>query len=306
MFEIFAKYLSRTGTRTLFFVLSAILAVAALPKSSFSADPSPGASPAHGSVRVLYNLDRKRDDQEIIALIDAAKTRIDFAMYVFTLRDIADALVAAKHRGVLVRGLLDARESASDYEAPIVAELRRAGIPVETERHADGYGIMHIKAIVTDSGYAVGSYNWTLSGTRENDELLEIGTDPALVAAYRRILERLFALYTRHPAVASRRVAPSLAVYDFTQAPTHIGERASVRGRLIDAYRSARGTVFLDFCANYKGCSFSGVIFADDAGKFGRLSRYVGRTVSLTGVISSYRGRAEIKLSAPDQLAASD
>jgi DNA/RNA endonuclease YhcR with UshA esterase domain len=48
---------------------------------------------------------------------------------------------------------------------------------------------------------------------------------------------------------------------------------------------------------------FSGVIFADDAGKFGNLSRYEGKTVALTGVISSYRGRAEIKLSGPSQLA---
>ncbi len=289
-------------------VLIALLPIlaAALPAPSFAADRSPGAPPALGSVRVIYNLDKKRNDREIIALIEAAKKQIDFAIYAFTLRDIADALVAAKRRGVAVRGLVDARQSLSGYEAPILAELRGAGIPVELARHADGNGIMHIKAIVTDSAYAVGSYNWTGSGTRENDELLEIGTEPALVAAYRRILERLLAMYSGHPAVASRGVARPLAAYDFTEALTHIGERASVHGKLIETYRSARGTVFLDFCANYAACPFSGVIFAEDAGKFGRLSRYVGRIVRLTGVISSYRGRAEIKLSGPDQLAADD
>jgi phosphatidylserine/phosphatidylglycerophosphate/cardiolipin synthase-like enzyme len=129
-----------------------------------------GTALAAGSARVIYNLEKGQNEKEIIALIRAAKTHIFFAMYVFTLPDIADALVAAKKRGVEVRGVLDAEESTKSYEAPIVDELRRAGIRVETERHADRNGIMHIKAMVTDSAYAVGSYNWTRSATSENDE----------------------------------------------------------------------------------------------------------------------------------------
>jgi phosphatidylserine/phosphatidylglycerophosphate/cardiolipin synthase-like enzyme len=141
-------------------------------------------APAAGAVRVIYSLDAKQNDQEIIALVNAAKTRIYFAMYEFTLKDIADALVAAKKRGVEVKGLVDSGEAAKSYDKPIIDELLAAGIPVETEKHASGNGIMHIKAIVTDSAYALGSYNWTSSATNVNDELLEIGTDPTLRQTY--------------------------------------------------------------------------------------------------------------------------
>lgn len=260
------------------------------------------STPASGTVRVVYSLDKKQNDQEIIALIEAAKSRIYFAMYEFTLKDIADALVAAKERGVTVRGLVDAGESSNSYDRPIIAELTAAGIPIETEKHADGNGIMHIKAIVTDSAYALGSYNWTGSATTENDELLEIGTDPTLRAAYESILRRLLDAYAGTNAAASAAAIVSIGTIPYTAAPLHIGETASVTGTLVDAYTSASGTVFLDFCKSYKTCPFSGVIFADDAKKFGDLSRYAGRAVTLTGKISSYQGKAEIVLSEPSQL----
>ena len=260
------------------------------------------SAPPANAIRVIYSLDQKQNDEEIIALINAAKSRIYFAMYEFTLKNIADALVAAKKRGVDVRGLVDAGESANSYDRPIIAELLNAGIPVETEKHADGSGIMHIKAIVTDSAYALGSYNWTGSATTENDELLEIGTDPALRQAYENVLKRLFNTYRGTNAAAGAAASVSIGTIDYTQASTHIGSLASVRGTLHDAYASASGTVFLDFCPSYKTCPFSGVIFSGDVPKFGDLSHYTGQTLTLTGKISSYQGKAEIVLSTPDQI----
>ncbi len=260
------------------------------------------SAPHAGSTRVVYSLDQKQNDKEIIALIEGAKTHIYFAIYEFTLKDVADALVAAKKRGIEVRGLVDAGESSNSYDKPIIAELVAAGIPVETEKHPDGNGIMHIKAIVTDSAYAIGSYNWTNSATNINDEILEIGTDPALVATYANILEKLFAAYKGTNAAAQAAAPLSAGDINYTEAVNHIGERARVHGTLVDAYTAASGTVFLDFCASYKSCPFSGVIFADDVKKFGDLSRYAGQKVILTGLISSYQGRAEIKLSEPSQL----
>ncbi|MFZ1075774.1 MAG: phospholipase D-like domain-containing protein [Minisyncoccia bacterium] len=261
------------------------------------------AAPPAGSVRVLYSLDQKQNDKEIIALINGARDHIYFAIYEFTLKDIADALVAAEKRGVVVRGVVDSGEAAKSYDKPIIDELIAAGIPVETEKHPDGNGIMHIKAIVTDSAYALGSYNWTGSATTENDELLEIGTDPTLRQTYENILKRLFDAYQGTSAAAGAAASVSIGTIDYTEAPAHVGDYASVRGTLVDAYTSASGTVFLDFCKSYKTCTFSGVIFADDVKKFGDLSRYNGTTVTLTGKISSYQGKAEIVLSDPSQLA---
>jgi PLD-like domain len=259
-------------------------------------------APPKASVRVIYSLDKKQNDKEIIALIEGAKSHIYFAMYEFTLKNVADALVAAKERGVEVKGLVDSGEGSNSYDRPIISELTDAGIPVVTEKHADGNGIMHIKAIVTDSAYALGSYNWTGSATTENDEILEIGTDPTLRQTYENILTKLLKAYKGNAAAAGAAAPVSAGTIDYTEAPSHIGETATVRGTLVEAYTSASGTVFLDFCKSYKTCTFSGVIFADDVKKFGDLSRYNGTSISLTGKISSYQGKAEIVLSSPSQL----
>ncbi|PIS43339.1 hypothetical protein COT23_01745 [Candidatus Kaiserbacteria bacterium CG08_land_8_20_14_0_20_50_21] len=257
---------------------------------------------AVGSVRVIYSLDQKQNDKEIIALIDSAKNHIYFAIYTFTIPSIADALVKAKKRGIDVRGIVDSEQSSNSYGAPITKILTEAGIPIVTEKHATGNGIMHIKAIVTDSAYAIGSYNWTKSATTINDEILEIGTDLALRQAYENVLKRLLDAYKDNNAAAGAAAPISIGTIDYTNAPAHIGEYASVRGTLIDAYTSASGTVFLDFCKSYKTCPFSGVIFADDAKKFSGLSSHEGTTVTLTGKISSYQGKAEIIISDPNQI----
>ncbi len=274
-------------------------------RAASCAAPVTVSAPPPGSTRVLYSLDAKRNDQQLIALIDAASSHVYFAIYEFTLKDVADALVRAKERGVDVRGLADATESASSYDQPEIEELLAAGIPVETEQHPDGNGIMHIKLLVTDTAYAMGSYNWTGSATTENDEVLEIGTDPTLVQTYETLLLRLFKEYRGTTAAAQSAAASVLrGPYTVAEAHNHIGEYANVTGTLIDAYTAKSGTVFLDFCRDYQSCPFAGVIFAGDASAFGDLSRYAGKTVTLTGTLTSYQGKAEIKLSKPAQLAA--
>ena len=139
-------------------------------------------------VRVVYSLDKKENDQEIINLIDSADKYVYFAIYTFTKDDIVQALIRAKERGVLVWGIMDSEQSNSNNKT-ILAELRSYNIPIEIEKHTDG--IMHIKTIVTDKAYASGSYNWTESATSHNDEVLEIGTNKYLHDKYLGIIEKV-------------------------------------------------------------------------------------------------------------------
>jgi hypothetical protein len=261
------------------------------------------AAPPANSVRVLYSLTARHNDREVIALIDAAQQHVYFAMYEFTLRDIADALVAAKKRGVRVEGVVDSEESAKSYGRPIISELVAAGIPVKSEKHKDGNGIMHIKALATESAYALGSYNWTASATSENDELLEIGTAPQLVATYNSILKKLVDEYPN--ANPGAQEAGPAGEFDMSEASEHVGQTARVRGTLVNAHRSNSGTIFLDFCKQYRNCPFSAVIFADDAAKFGDLSRFAGKEITISGKISSYQSRAEIIVRTPEQISQS-
>jgi phosphatidylserine/phosphatidylglycerophosphate/cardiolipin synthase-like enzyme len=142
-----------------------------------------------GQFTVLYSLDTKRNDRAIVQLIDEANKYAYFAVYTFTKGSIADALIRAKRRGVDVEGITDLEQSWLSDEATVLQKLRAAGIPVETQKHSQG--IMHIKALVTDRAYAIGSYNWTWSATNVNDEILEIGTDENLRSQYLAIIKKV-------------------------------------------------------------------------------------------------------------------
>ena len=140
---------------------------------------------------VFYSLDAKQNDQEIINVIENAHSYVYFAIYEFTKDNIAQALIAAKEKGINVEGITDRDNAMTAEEAPIVKELQAAGISVETQQHTDG--IMHIKAVVTDNEYASGSYNWTSSATLVNDEVLEVGTDKNTREQYETILKNILA-----------------------------------------------------------------------------------------------------------------
>lgn len=143
-------------------------------------------STATQDFHIFYSLDGKRNDREIVRLIDAADSFLYFGMYEFTKKDIAEALLRAKARGVAVRGIMDRGQSARGAQADVVAMLRGAGIPIEFQKHATG--IMHLKLIVTDHAYALGSYNWTSSATFVNDEILEVGTAEPLREQYLHVI----------------------------------------------------------------------------------------------------------------------
>lgn len=144
--------------------------------------------PAH-EIRVYYNQDEQLNDR-IVDVIRGADKFVYFSIYTFTRRDIEDALLAAKYRGLDVRGITDLSQyqQAAGQKA-IIDELKKYGIPVLFQNHD---GIMHMKVVVTDKAYASGSYNWTASATTMNDEVLEVGSDPDVRAQYQRVLEEDF------------------------------------------------------------------------------------------------------------------
>jgi phosphatidylserine/phosphatidylglycerophosphate/cardiolipin synthase-like enzyme len=140
---------------------------------------------------VLYSLDKKQNDQALVAAIDGSGQYVYFAIYEFTKENIADALIRAKERGLDVEGIMDAGQSRDGAQVNIVERLKTAGIPVEFQKHPKG--IMHMKLLVTDNAYALGSYNWTESATALNDEILEIGTAEPLREEYLDIIKRVLA-----------------------------------------------------------------------------------------------------------------
>lgn len=253
---------------------------------------------ARGEYRVIYSLDLRQNDKEIIKLIDDAEKYAYFAVYYFTQRDIAEALMRAKRRGIEVRGITD-RVATESANREVVGMLRSAGIPVGVQKHQDG--IMHMKVLVTDKAFASGSYNWTGAATEANDEVLEISTDEGVRKQYLEIVKRVLA----KNEVAEGKGAGKVLKIDYTEAPDHIGEYAEVSGTVLKVYESGSGTVFLDFCKSGAKCPFTVVIFASDKDKFSNISKYQGE-VTITGIIRTYKGKAEIVVGGPDQIAFND
>ncbi|MFA6463716.1 MAG: phospholipase D-like domain-containing protein [Candidatus Paceibacterota bacterium] len=257
-------------------------------------------SPKQNNVRVIYSLDKMQNDQEIINIINGADKYIYFAIYMFTKDNIADALIDAKNRGVIVQGITDRENAKDSYEKPIIEKLKSAGIIVENELHQDG--IMHIKTIVSEKAFASGSYNWTSSATVANDEVLEVGTDESLRSQYENILKRILEINKGVNASVSTKVVDYSKIIDFKEASNHIGESISVQGKVIDIYKSAKGLTFFDYCSSYKNCPFSVVIFSDKISNFKNLSTYIGKTILVSGTIKPYNGKAEMILNTESQI----
>lgn len=148
--------------------------------------------PTRAETQVYYNKDI-RTNQQIIRTIREANKFVYFAIYTFTREDIADALVAAKERGLDVQGVMDKKQNTElNIQTKIYKRLLSAGIPVAEQNHS---AIMHMKVLVTDKAYISGSYNWTASATDRNDEVIEIGWDEKIRSQYEDVMKELFKKY---------------------------------------------------------------------------------------------------------------
>lgn len=87
-----------------------------------------------------------------------------------------------------------------------------------------------------------------------------------------------------------------------SEAKKHIGSTQCVRGTVIEVKQTTRGTTFLDFCADYRACPFTVVVFRSDLKQVGDVRQLKGRTIEIKGTVRDYDGRAEIILRRPQQL----
>ncbi|MCB1889897.1 MAG: hypothetical protein KDH20_19990 [Rhodocyclaceae bacterium] len=118
------------------------------------------------------------------------RARAEVCICVFTISDdrISEAILETHRRGVSVRILTD---NDKRYDAGSdIDRLRRAGIPIAEDSSP---AHMHHKFALYDGRVLhTGSFNWTRSASRANEEnLLQTG-DPAAVAPFADRFERLW------------------------------------------------------------------------------------------------------------------
>lgn len=158
-----------------------------LPAHAFeqAQGPASQAVAVSGTVQVLFTPEEDATGQIVLA-IEQAKKQVLVQTFSFTSKEIAQALVGAKQRGVDVRVVTDA-EQIQRMERSKVRTVAAGGVPVFVDSlHASA----HNKVMVIDAGSAkpvviTGSFNFTHAAQFKNAENLLIFRDNLeLTAAY--------------------------------------------------------------------------------------------------------------------------
>jgi phosphatidylserine/phosphatidylglycerophosphate/cardiolipin synthase-like enzyme len=133
------------------------------------------------------------DDHVQAALVDLlsnAQSSIDFLAYSFTSDPLSKAIQDRAKAGVAVRGVMDADQiktnTGTEYDA-----FRAAGLDVRLDQEP---GLMHHKVMIIDQQIVVlGSYNFTASAEKSNDENVVVIHSPEIAARYLDEFRRVYA-----------------------------------------------------------------------------------------------------------------
>jgi len=120
--------------------------------------------------------------------IARANESLHVMIYGFTLDHLSKALIDAMKRGVEVKVVIE-RESAywrgSEYE-----RLLQAGVDVKLD--GNPYTMHHKVAIIDGKIVIIGSYNWTWSAEKRNDENVLILMSRSLAESYEEEFQRIW------------------------------------------------------------------------------------------------------------------
>lgn len=146
----------------------------------------PGKSiAASGTVQIMFTPEDDASGQ-IVRVIEQSQKQVLVQTFSFTSKEIAQALIKAKQRGIDVQVITDAAQilRMERSKVPMVAE---GGVPVFVDSLHDS---AHNKVMVVDAGTAAqivitGSFNFTRAAQSKNAEnLLIFRSNPELTAAY--------------------------------------------------------------------------------------------------------------------------
>ena len=156
--------------------------------SKRSATPYPAVRLGKAHVEVYFSPE-DGVAKHVIERLAAAKKSIHFMTFSYTDDTTVDAMIAKVKAGLSVRGVFEsqnARGTGADFN-----HLKQGGVDVLEDGNCY---ILHHKVIVIDERTVItGSYNFTGSAERDNDENLVIVDDPDVARAYLDEFQRVYA-----------------------------------------------------------------------------------------------------------------
>ena len=140
------------------------------PSGSGSYNGTSAVLPATGTIEVAFT--PGDDAGKLIAdAIDGAQREVLVQAFSFTHRKIADALIAARNRGVDVKVIADP-DQADRIPTSVIARMAKAKVPVFTDSE---HTSAHNKVMIIDAGSSnailvTGSFNFTHAAQYKNAE----------------------------------------------------------------------------------------------------------------------------------------
>lgn len=134
-----------------------------------------GTCNVDGSLVEVYFSPSSGGADAMVNAIKTASSNIWFDIFTFTSSPIADALITEKNAGVKMKGTFDKWQASSVYSK--YNTLVSAGIPAKRDSYS---GLLHDKMMAIDAYTTkdpigiIGSFNWTHSADKANDENLLI------------------------------------------------------------------------------------------------------------------------------------
>jgi phosphatidylserine/phosphatidylglycerophosphate/cardiolipin synthase-like enzyme len=137
-------------------------------------------------------------ENRIVKAIDDSKTEITAAVYSVNNRKIAQALLAARKRGVKVRLLTDAVQAAG--KSSLALSLLQDGLDVRLHTK---FKIEHNKFGIYDGKWvSTGSFNWTGPAARSNSENCIFLNEAEVTAKFKERFEFLWRKNTADGSLA--------------------------------------------------------------------------------------------------------
>ena len=90
--------------------------------------------------------------------------------------------------------------------------------------------------------------------------------------------------------------------YTAVEAAKHVGETATITGRVDGVQHWGKGNIFLNMGGKYPNQAFTAFIPSASAAQFSNPQQYEGRTVAVSGKITLYKGKPEIIVNSPSQI----
>jgi phosphatidylserine/phosphatidylglycerophosphate/cardiolipin synthase-like enzyme len=133
---------------------------------------------------------------KLIQLINNTQHKLHAAIYMLTDKQIAQALIDAKKRGVDVKIIVD--QATMDFEYGKGKFLKNSDIEIyiyspksKTRSSNKRLPIMHHKFAILDDKIWTGSFNWTKSANQRNQENVIITTNKKVYAKFEKQFEIL-------------------------------------------------------------------------------------------------------------------